>query len=143
MHEPGSLAHLERAMHMVNLRIEHVRLLVVTHAHADHFGQTAPIVQRASCEVWMNPNLAHARAYVDDPDAALDRRIEVARQSGVPAEPLRAYAEARKGSGSGVAGGGGALRGAEVGVTFPDDPRRGGHLPKPRHPPPHLFNPQP
>jgi glyoxylase-like metal-dependent hydrolase (beta-lactamase superfamily II) len=104
MHEPGSLAHLERAMQMVNLRIEHVGLLVVTHAHADHFGQALPIVERAGCELWMNPNLNHARAYANDREAVLRRRIEVARQSGVPAEPLRAAAERRKEQGSGVAG---------------------------------------
>src|SRR5438045_1045628 len=34
MHEPGSLAQLERALAMVNLRIEHVRLVVCTHAHS-------------------------------------------------------------------------------------------------------------
>src|SRR6185437_7526201 len=36
MHEPGSLAQLERAMDQVNLRLEHVRLLACTHAHSDH-----------------------------------------------------------------------------------------------------------
>ncbi len=44
---PGSLAHLERAMDQVNLRLEHVRLLVITHAHVDHYGQAATIVERA------------------------------------------------------------------------------------------------
>jgi glyoxylase-like metal-dependent hydrolase (beta-lactamase superfamily II) len=38
-----------------------------------------------------------------DPEAAWQRRVEVARQSGVPEEPLRAYAESRKGQGFGVA----------------------------------------
>ena len=33
----------------------------------------------------------------DDPDAALERRIEVALQSGVPEAPLRRFAEQRKG----------------------------------------------
>ena len=33
MHEPGSLAQLERAMDQVNLRLEHVQLLACTHAH--------------------------------------------------------------------------------------------------------------
>jgi glyoxylase-like metal-dependent hydrolase (beta-lactamase superfamily II) len=143
MHEPGSLAHLERAMHMVNLRIEHVRLLVVTHAHADHFGQAASIVERASCEVWMNPNLAHARAYTDDPDAALQRRIEVARQSGVPAEPLRAFAERPKSRGSGVAGWVEPDRDAVAGVTFETDHGRWNVLETPGHAPSHICLHQP
>ena len=104
MHEPGSLAHLERAMQMVNLRIDHVRLLVVTHAHADHFGQALPIVERSGCDLWMNPNLDHARAYAEDPDGAFRRRIEVARQSGVPEAPLRRWAERRQEDESGMSG---------------------------------------
>jgi glyoxylase-like metal-dependent hydrolase (beta-lactamase superfamily II) len=103
MHEPGSLAHLERAMAMVNLKLEHVRLLVCTHAHSDHYGQAATIVDRAGCELWMHPNHEHMTRSAQDPDAALDRRLEVARQSGVPEEPLRAYREARKGQDYGVA----------------------------------------
>jgi glyoxylase-like metal-dependent hydrolase (beta-lactamase superfamily II) len=43
--------------------------------------------------------LASAR----DPDAALERRIEVALQSGVPEAPLRKFAEMSKGRGSGIA----------------------------------------
>ncbi|MBW3608946.1 MAG: MBL fold metallo-hydrolase, partial [Actinobacteria bacterium] len=96
--------HLERALDMVGLRLEHVRLLVCTHAHADHCGQAAVIVERAGCELWMHPNHAHLTAQADDPEQTLARRIEVARQSGVPEEPLRRWAEARRGQGLGVAG---------------------------------------
>jgi glyoxylase-like metal-dependent hydrolase (beta-lactamase superfamily II) len=102
MHEPGSLAHLERALGQVNLSLENVRLLVCTHAHSDHYGQAADIVDRAGCELWMHPNHEHMTRAAQDPDAALERRIEVARQSGVPEEPLQAYAEARRGQGFGI-----------------------------------------
>ena len=103
MHEPGSIGHLERAMDQVGLRLEHVRLLVCTHAHADHYGQAATIIERAGCELWMHPNHEHMRAYAADPDAALERRIEVALQSGVPEAPLRRFAEQARGRGSGIA----------------------------------------
>ena len=83
-HEPGSLAQLERALDQVGLRLEHVRLLVCTHAHADHCGQAGPIVERAGCELWAHPNLDHFNAMADDPEAAHARRVEIARQSGVP-----------------------------------------------------------
>jgi len=88
-HEPGSLAQLERALDQVGLRLEHVRLLVCTHAHADHCGQAGPITERAGCELWVHPDLAHFNAMADDPEAAHARRVEVARQSGVPSEPPR------------------------------------------------------
>jgi glyoxylase-like metal-dependent hydrolase (beta-lactamase superfamily II) len=101
--EPGSIAQLERALAMCGFRIEDVRLLVCTHAHSDHYGQAATIVERAGCELWMHPKYEHMSAYVEDLDAALERRIEVARQSGVPEEPLRRFAEERKDHESGIA----------------------------------------
>jgi glyoxylase-like metal-dependent hydrolase (beta-lactamase superfamily II) len=104
MHEPGSMAHLHRALDRVGLRVEHVRLIVCTHAHVDHCGQAPPIAERASCEVWMHPNHAHHTASARDPEQALARRVEVARQSGVPAAPLRRWAEQRRGQGTGQAG---------------------------------------
>jgi glyoxylase-like metal-dependent hydrolase (beta-lactamase superfamily II) len=103
MHEPGSLAQLERALDQVNLRLEHVRLLVSTHAHSDHWGQAAPIVDRAGCEFWMHPNHQHGTRGVDDPGAALARRLEVGRQSGVPEAALAEYAQLAKEIPSGVA----------------------------------------
>jgi glyoxylase-like metal-dependent hydrolase (beta-lactamase superfamily II) len=102
MHEPGSLAHLERALDQCRLRLESVRLLVCTHAHSDHYGQAASILSRSGCELWMHPNHRHMTAAAQDPDTALDRRIEVARQSGVPEEPLERYREARRGQGYGI-----------------------------------------
>src|SRR5207247_6072108 len=59
MHEPGSTAHLGRAMEMVSLKLEHVRLLACTHAHPDHYGQAATVLERAGCELWLHPNHAH------------------------------------------------------------------------------------
>lgn len=104
MHEPGSLAQLERAMDQVNLRLEHVRLLVCTHAHPDHYGQAATLVERTGCELWMHPNHGHMRREVEDPEAAVLHHLEVARQSGVPTGPLEAWVEFQRGVGSGVAG---------------------------------------
>ncbi len=103
MHEAGSLAQLERALDQVNLRLEHVRLVVCTHDHSDHWGQAAPICERAGCELWMHPNHQHATRSAGDPEAALARRLEVARQSGVPEQALRQYAERAKGFPSGIA----------------------------------------
>jgi glyoxylase-like metal-dependent hydrolase (beta-lactamase superfamily II) len=103
MHEPGSLAQLERALDQVNLRLDHVRLLACTHAHSDHWGQAATIRDRAECEFWMHPNHEHATRSHDDPAAALARRLEVGRQSGVPEDALRRYAERAKELPSGIA----------------------------------------
>jgi glyoxylase-like metal-dependent hydrolase (beta-lactamase superfamily II) len=104
MHDAGSMAHLERALDMVGLRLEHVRRIVCTHAHIDHCGQAPAIVERVGCELWMHPDHAHLTRSLTDPDAALSRRMEIARSAGVPQEPLRRWAAERPESSFGVAG---------------------------------------
>jgi glyoxylase-like metal-dependent hydrolase (beta-lactamase superfamily II) len=86
--QPGALAQLERALHGAGFALADVRLLVCTHAHADHYGLTRPIVEAAGCELWMHPNHRHATRAAELPERALERRIEVARHSGVPEELL-------------------------------------------------------
>jgi glyoxylase-like metal-dependent hydrolase (beta-lactamase superfamily II) len=103
-HGPDSMANLERALAMCDLRLEDTRLVVCTHAHSDHCGQAATIVERVGCELWMHPSHELMSQMVADPEAVLARRLEVARQSGVPEEPLRRYAEQRGTSEPGIAG---------------------------------------
>ena len=103
MHEPGSLAELERAFDQVGLAVDDVRLVVITHAHTDHWGQAATICDRTGCEMWMHPNHAHGFAAVTDPEAVLARRLEIGRQSGVPESALAQYASRARGSPSGIA----------------------------------------
>jgi glyoxylase-like metal-dependent hydrolase (beta-lactamase superfamily II) len=100
---------------MCGLRLADACLVVCTHAHSDHYGQAATIVEHAGCELWMHPDHEHMRRSVQDPEAVLARRLEVARQSGVPEEPLRRYAAERVARGSGVAA-----------VIEPDRPLVGG-----------------
>jgi glyoxylase-like metal-dependent hydrolase (beta-lactamase superfamily II) len=104
MDQPDSMANLERALAMCDLRLEEVRLVVCTHAHSDHCGQAATIVEQVGCELWMHPNHELMSRMVEDPEAVLARRLEVARQSGVPAEPLRRYAAQRGKPESGIVG---------------------------------------
>jgi glyoxylase-like metal-dependent hydrolase (beta-lactamase superfamily II) len=101
--DAGSMQQLEYALGQAGLRLEHVRLLVCTHAHSDHYGLAGPIVDYAGCELWMHPNFEHARRAAEDPDRSFERRIEVARQSGVPAEALQRYSEQRKSQPVGIA----------------------------------------
>lgn len=101
-HDEGSLGHLERALAMVNLRLEHVRLLVCTHAHSDHYGQAATVIERTGCELWMHPDHGHMVSSASDPEEYWRRRLEVARQSGVPLEPLERFVEERRRSNAGT-----------------------------------------
>jgi len=92
----GRLRQLDLALAQAGFGLEDVRLLVCTHSHTDHYGLAAPIVERADCELWMHPAWEHVRLLADDPAAALEHRIEVARQSGVPPATIERYREMRE-----------------------------------------------
>jgi glyoxylase-like metal-dependent hydrolase (beta-lactamase superfamily II) len=92
---PGRLRALDLALAQAGFGVEDVRLVVCTHSHSDHYGLAGPITAAAGCELWMHPAWGHIRLLAGDPDAAFERRIEVARQSGVPAEALERYREER------------------------------------------------
>ena len=91
----GRLRQFDLALAQAGFGLEDVRLLVCTHSHTDHYGLAAPIVEGAGCELWMHPAWEHVRLLADDPAAALEQRLEVARQSGVPAAALERYRESR------------------------------------------------
>jgi glyoxylase-like metal-dependent hydrolase (beta-lactamase superfamily II) len=91
----GRMRQLDLALAQAGFGVEDVRLLVCTHSHTDHYGLAAPICADAGCELWMHPAWEHVRLLADDPAAALEQRIEVARQSGVPLAGLERYREAR------------------------------------------------
>jgi glyoxylase-like metal-dependent hydrolase (beta-lactamase superfamily II) len=143
MHEPGSMAHLERALDQAGLRLEHVKLVVCTHAHVDHCGQAPRIRDRTGCELWVHPDRGHLRSAGEDPEPALARRIEVARQSGVPEEPLQRWAEQRRASGSGMAGELVVDRDLVPGVTVPTDLGGWEVIETPGHAPSHVTLHQP
>jgi glyoxylase-like metal-dependent hydrolase (beta-lactamase superfamily II) len=92
----GRLRQLDLALAQTGHGLEDVRLLVCTHSHIDHYGLAAPIVETAGCELWMHPAWEHVRILADDPAAALERRLEVARQSGLPPAALERYREMRE-----------------------------------------------
>jgi glyoxylase-like metal-dependent hydrolase (beta-lactamase superfamily II) len=98
----GRLRQLDLALAQAGFGIEDVRLVVCTHSHTDHYGLGASIVERAGCELWMHPRWEHVRLLADDPKAALEARIEVARQSGVPPASLERYREARSDGETGI-----------------------------------------
>lgn len=93
----GRLANLEAALAQAGFGLKHVKLVVCTHTHADHYGLAGPIVDASGAELWVHPRWDHVRRYVEDPEGALLQRLEVARQSGVPAAALEQYEQARRG----------------------------------------------
>jgi glyoxylase-like metal-dependent hydrolase (beta-lactamase superfamily II) len=107
----GRLRQLDLALAQAGFGVEDVRLVVCTHSHTDHYGLAGAIVERAGCELWMHPRWEHVRLLADDPEAALEQRLEVARQSGVPPASLERYRAARSGD-------------AETGIDLIKEPDR-------------------
>jgi glyoxylase-like metal-dependent hydrolase (beta-lactamase superfamily II) len=145
MHQPDSIANLERALEMVGLCVEDTRLIVCTHAHSDHCGQAPVIAERAGCEVWMHPSHELLKSMVEDPEAVFARRVEVARQSGVPLQPLQRYAaENKPGRQTGFAGEIEPSRQLLTGVTVETDLGPWTVYETPGHAPSHvcLFQPE-
>jgi glyoxylase-like metal-dependent hydrolase (beta-lactamase superfamily II) len=91
----GRLRQLDLALAQAGFGVEDIGLLICTHSHTDHYGLAASITETAGCELWMHPAWEHVRLLADDPAAALEHRIEVARQSGVPVAALERYRESR------------------------------------------------
>ena len=94
---------LEYALAQVGFELSDVSLVVCTHSHADHYGLAGPIIDASGAELWIHPAWGHIKAIAEDPDAALERRIEIGRQSGVPEAALERIRESRRGQGTGVA----------------------------------------
>ena len=134
---------LEFALAQVGFGLSDISLLVCTHAHSDHYGLAGPIVDAAGCELWMHPAWEHARAMAEDPDRAMERRVEVARQSGVPAAALERYQESRKGQGSGIARAIAPDRDLLSGIEFETDQGTWNVHETPGHAPSHVCLHQP
>ncbi len=94
---------LEMALAQVGFELTDVRLIVCTHAHSDHYGLAGPIADASGAEVWIHPRWTHVRGMAENPEAAMERRLEVARQSGVPMKALKRYMERRGGTSTGIA----------------------------------------
>jgi glyoxylase-like metal-dependent hydrolase (beta-lactamase superfamily II) len=139
----GSMRDLERALEQVGLALEDVRLLVCTHAHIDHCGQASAVQERAGCELWLHPRHEHLTASLGDREAALIRRIEIARQSGVPEAPLQEWAEGRREQGTGMSGPFVVARDLLPGVAIETDLGAWDVIETPGHAPSHVVLHQP
>src|ERR1700742_3223552 len=91
----GRLRMLDIALAQAGFGVEDVKLVVCTHAHSDHYGLAASICEQIGCELWMHPKWEHIRMQADDPQMALERRLEGGRVSGVPGGALDRYRQER------------------------------------------------
>jgi glyoxylase-like metal-dependent hydrolase (beta-lactamase superfamily II) len=91
----GRLRMLDIALAQAGFGVDDIELVVCTHSHSDHYGLAASICEQTGCELWMHPKWEHIRLQADDPQMALERRLEVGRMSGVPIAALDRYRQER------------------------------------------------
>jgi glyoxylase-like metal-dependent hydrolase (beta-lactamase superfamily II) len=91
----GRLRMLDIALAQSGFGVDDIELVVCTHSHSDHYGLAASICEQTGCELWMHPKWEHIRLQADDPQMALERRLEVGRMSGVPDAALDRYRQER------------------------------------------------
>ncbi len=82
----------------LGLRVEDVQRIVITHAHADHYGQAAEIKRASGAEVWTH---RHNRAVLEAYESIRARRdafyMQLMTEAGVPPERRQRVADGRRG----------------------------------------------
>ncbi len=89
---------LQAELASLGLKIENVRRIIITHAHADHYGLAAEIAQASGAEVWTH---RHNQAMLATDETLRSERDEFYRQlmteAGVPLERRWRVADSRRG----------------------------------------------
>jgi glyoxylase-like metal-dependent hydrolase (beta-lactamase superfamily II) len=98
------LPQLEVALRLAGWRLEDVRMVVCTHAHSDHYGAAASIIDRIGCPLWIHPAWEHVKPAAVDYELAIDQRLELARRNGFPGDVLAEVEQMRRGGESGFDG---------------------------------------
>ena len=97
-HTPETRAALEAGLADVGYSLANLDRIVITHAHADHFGMAAGLVDLSGAQVWTHPWNIRTLS-----DRQADRACRVAfyadllRQAAVPADILSAVGRATQG----------------------------------------------
>jgi len=94
--DPTLAAALERGLAQAGFALADVELLVATHAHSDHVGLAAHVVEHSGAPLWMHPDDRHCYDALRAPEATATWREQEARVAGVPAERLPAFADLRE-----------------------------------------------
>ncbi len=84
---------LERAIGRTGHRIADVRVLAATHAHSDHIGLAAWVIEESGCRFLMHPAHAHLYDVMRDPRRFEAARAGRARREGAPERLLGAFGD--------------------------------------------------
>ena len=94
---PESRAALHAGLGELGLRPNDLRRILITHAHADHYGLAAELVRESGAEVWTH---RHNRAPLENYESIRVQRdafyMQIMTESGVPAEERQRVADSRR-----------------------------------------------
>jgi glyoxylase-like metal-dependent hydrolase (beta-lactamase superfamily II) len=90
-------AALEAELAALGLQVSDLRRVIITHAHADHYGQAAEIVRASNAEVWTH---RHNRAPLEACETIRAERnafyVQIMIEAGVPLEQRQRVVDGRR-----------------------------------------------
>ena len=94
--DPSHRAGLRAALGRAGFSLADVSVLAGTHAHSDHIGLAAWVIERSGCAFWMHPDTAHFYDAMRDPVRVGAARRRRAAREGVAEGDLEPYADVRE-----------------------------------------------
>jgi glyoxylase-like metal-dependent hydrolase (beta-lactamase superfamily II) len=97
----GEAAHaaLQAELAALGLQVSNIRRVIITHAHADHYGQAAEIARASNAEVWTH---RHNRVPLEAYETIRAERnafyVQVMIEAGVPLEQRQRVVDGRRSS---------------------------------------------
>ncbi|MBM3678352.1 MAG: MBL fold metallo-hydrolase, partial [Actinobacteria bacterium] len=84
----GGLGVLEHALSLAGVRLDHVSLLLCTHAHTDHYGLASAVIELAGCPLAMAAGHTAGVDVMREPAVPFERRRALALAAGIPEEEV-------------------------------------------------------
>ncbi len=92
-----SRAALQAELAELGLQVSDIRRVIITHAHADHYGQAAEIVRASNAEVWTHRhNRVQLEAYETIRAQRNEFYVQIMIEAGVPLEQRQRVADSRR-----------------------------------------------
>ncbi len=94
---PDSRTALHAGLSEIGLKTSDLRRILITHAHADHYGLAAELVRESGAAVWTH---RHNHAPLEDYESIRGQRndfyLHIMTEAGVPAEERQRVADSRR-----------------------------------------------
>ena len=79
---------LDKALEACDVSRADIARLVITHAHIDHYGMAARVVDDTGCELWMHEGSSDELEFYSDPQGATTKVRAMLADHGVPADDI-------------------------------------------------------